>query len=61
MELERARADGRKVRAKRRGRVVTVAKRASTIVLRLAGRPRKPLLLETRDASGATLRQRVKR
>jgi hypothetical protein len=60
--LRSARADGRKKRATRRGRVVTVrTKAARRVVLRLAGRLRKPLVLETRDASGVTLRQRVKR
>jgi hypothetical protein len=41
---------------------VTIRRRAAQrVVLRLLGRPRRPFVIETRDASRATLRQRVRR
>jgi hypothetical protein len=70
LKLRVARVDGRKVRrgrkalprATRRGRIVTVrARAAQRVVLGLTGRTRKAFAVETRDAGGATVLQRVKR
>jgi hypothetical protein len=57
VKLLGARADGRKLRAKRRLQL----RSARRVVVRMRGRLRnKPLVLETRDTLRRTVRQRVR-